>query len=188
MKYGEELIRELEAEIERYENQMSRRWDRINNGETDQEDCFVSMRVEERGRDLAKDKIKLIQNGGFDWFVEYATLDDVLVNAKWCQCRSFTGYGKTSKLRVEMPDGTVKWTQATTEKGLARIGIKRVLCKRPAWFRFSSGGSGMYGIYTGQYTTFPSDKNYATGEDASKEPVEMKDYTPTKGERKDVAE
>ena len=47
MKYGEELIRELEAEIERYENQMSRRWDRINNGETDQEDCFVSMRVEE---------------------------------------------------------------------------------------------------------------------------------------------
>jgi len=48
MKYGEELIRELEAEIERYENQMSRRWDRINNGETDQEDCFVSMRVEER--------------------------------------------------------------------------------------------------------------------------------------------
>ena len=75
MKYGEELIRELEAEIERYENQMSRRWDRINNGETDQEDCFVSMRVEERGRDLARDKIKLIQNGGFDWFVEYATLD-----------------------------------------------------------------------------------------------------------------
>ncbi len=118
MKYGEELIRELEAEIERYENQMSRRWDRINNGETDQEDCFVSMRVEERGRDLARDKIKLIQNGGFDWFVEYATLDGVLVNAKWCQCRSFTGYGKTSKLRVEMPDGTVKWTQATTEKGL----------------------------------------------------------------------
>lgn len=132
MKYGEELIRELEAEIERYENQMSRRWDRINNGETDQEDCFVSMRVEERGRDLARDKIKLIQNGGFDWFVEYATLDGVLVNAKWCQCRSFTGYGKTSKLRVEMPDGTVKWTQAATEKGLARIGIKRVLCKRPA--------------------------------------------------------
>ena len=40
MKYGEELIRELEAEIERYENQMSRRWDRINNGETDQEDCY----------------------------------------------------------------------------------------------------------------------------------------------------
>ena len=46
----------------------------------------------------------------------------------------------------------------------------------------------MYGIYTAQYTTFPSDKNYATGEDASEEPVEMKDYTPTKGERKNVAE
>ena len=54
MKYGEELIRELEAEIERYENQMSRRWDRINNGETDQEDCFVSMRVEERGEILQR--------------------------------------------------------------------------------------------------------------------------------------
>lgn len=82
MKYGKELIEELEREIKLYEETMSRRWDRINNGETDQEDCFVSMRVEERGRDLAKDKIKLIKDGGCDWFVEYATLDGVLVNAK----------------------------------------------------------------------------------------------------------
>lgn len=116
MKYGKELIEELEREIKLYEETMSRRWDRINNGETDQEDCFVSMRVEERGRDLAKDKIKLIKDGGCDWFVEYATLDGVLVNAKWCRCKSYTGYGHTSKLRIEMPDGTVKWTQATTEK------------------------------------------------------------------------
>lgn len=177
MKYGKELIEELEREIKLYEETMSRRRDRINNGETDQEDCFVSMRVEERGRDLAKDKIKLIKDGGCDWFVEYATLDGVLVNAKWCRCKSYTGYGHTSKLRIEMPDGTVKWTQATTEKGLARIGIKRVLCKRPAWFKFSSGGSGMLGVYTGQYVTFPSEKNYATGEDAGEEPVEIKEYT-----------
>lgn len=176
MKYGQELIKELEKEIKRFEEVMDRRWDRINDGQTDIEDCFMSMRCEERGRDLAKDKIRLIQNGGCDWFAEYATLDGQLVNAKWCRCKSFTGYGTTSRLRIEMPDGTVKWTSATTEKGLARIGIKRVLCKRPAWFRFSSSGSGMLAVYTGQYVTFPSDVNYATGEAASEDPIEVKEW------------
>lgn len=47
MKYGEELIRELEAEIERYENQMSRRWDRINNGRNRSRRLF---RINESGR------------------------------------------------------------------------------------------------------------------------------------------
>ncbi len=176
MRYGEELIKDLENEIKHYEEIMDRRWDRINDGQTDIDDCFMSMRCEERGRDLAKRKIELIRNGGCEWFMEYATLEGQLLNAKWCRCKSFTGYGTISKLRVEMPDGTVKWTQATTAKGLARIGIKRVLCKRPAWFKFSSGHSGMLGVYTGEYITFPSEINYATGQQAGDEPLEMKDF------------
>lgn len=176
MLYGKELIESLEKEIERYEESMNRRSERIREGLTDEEDCFISMRVEERGRELAKDKINLIKDGGCSWFVEYATLDGKILNAKWCNCRSYTGYGTTSKLRIEMPDGSVKWTQAMTAKGLARLGIKKILCKRPAWFRFSSSGSGMFGVYTGQYVLFPSDINYATGEKAGEEPLEIKEY------------
>lgn len=48
-------------------------------------------------------------------------------------------------------------------------------CKRPAWFKFSSGNSGMLGVYTGEYVPFPSDVNYATGELATVEPVEIRD-------------
>ena len=50
-----------------------------------------------------------------------------------------------------------------------------VECKRPAWFKFSSGNSGMLGVYTGTYVMFPSDVNYATGETAPSEPIEIRD-------------
>lgn len=169
MKYGQELIQELEREIEVLQKSISRRWDRINEGMTDIDDCFISERCESRGIDTAKRKIALINDGGCAWFHEYATLDGELVEARWCR----TQYG--SSLRVEMPDGKVVWTTARTAKGLAKKGIKRVMCKRPAWFKFSSGHSGMLGVYTGDYVLFPSDVNYATGEGAEVEPIEIKD-------------
>ena len=169
MRYGQELIKDLEREIETLQKSISRRWDRINEGMTDIDDCFISERCESRGIDTAKRKIALINDGGCAWFREYATLDGQLVNARWCR----TQYG--SSLRVEMPDGKVVWTTARTAKGLAKKGIKRVMCKRPAWFKFSSGNSGMLGVYTGDYVLFPSDVNYATGEGAEVEPLEIKD-------------
>lgn len=167
--YGQELIEILEKEIETLQESISKRWDRINAGWTDLDDCFMSERCESRGIDTAKRKIALIKDGGCAWFSEYATLDGTLVETMWCK----TQYG--SCLRVEMPNGEVVWTSARTQKGLAKKGLKRVMCKRPAWFRFSSGNSGMLGVYTGDYVLFPSDVNYATGETADSDPIEMVD-------------
>ena len=169
MKYGQELIRDLEEQIERTKAAMRDRQERINAMQTDEEDCFISIRCEERGLCLCEDKIRLLQNGGTEWFNEYATLDGTLVNAKWCHTR----YG--TSLRVEMPDGSVVWTNSCTKKGLAKRGLKMVRCRRPAWFCFRSSGRGMIGVYTGYYTTFPSDVNYATGEPAPIEPLEIVD-------------
>lgn len=169
MKYGNELIKSLEKEIETLQKNLSDRIDRINDGLTDFDDCFMSDRCEQRGIQTNKEKIALIKDGGCAWFLEYSTLENELVKAKWCN----TQYG--SSLRVEMPDGKIVWTRALTDKGLAKKGLKRVLCKRPAWFKFSSGNSGMLGVYTGEYVLFPSDVNYATGEIASSEPIEIKD-------------
>ena len=169
MRYGQELIQDLEREIVRLQESISNRMDRINEGMTDMDDCFISQRCETRGIDTARRKIALINDGGCAWFREYATLDGQLVDARWCR----TQYG--SSLRVEMPDGKVIWTKAMTAKGLAKKGIKRVMCKRPAWFKFSSSGCGMLGAYTGDYVLFPSDMNYATGEEAEAEPLEIKD-------------
>ena len=75
-----------------------------------------------------------------------------------------------------MPDGRVVWTTALTEKGLAKKGLKKVWCLRPAWFAFKSSSSGMLGVYSGSYVLFPSDYNYATGEVASNDPIQVKDW------------
>lgn len=169
MKYGIDLIHDLERDIEMHTNAIRNRFDRIDAGMTDMDDCFVSQRCDERGINVAKDKIRLIKDGGCAWFVEYSTLDGTPVNAKWCNTRFGTS------LRAEMPDGSVVWTTATTQKGLARKGLKMIECKRPAWYTFRSSASGMLGVYGGSYVLFPSDINYATGEDATVEPIEIRE-------------
>lgn len=169
MKYGKELIEQLEGEIALMQESISNRIDRINDGMTDWDDCFISQRCEDRGISNNKDKIALIKDGGCAWFLEYATLDGKLIDTKWVK----TQYGYS--LRAKMPDGSVVWTTASTKKGLAKKGLKKVECKRPAWYKFSSGHGGMLGVYTGSYVLFPSDVNYATGEDATSEPIEIRD-------------
>ena len=169
MTYGAELIERLESEIKTLRGAIERRIERINNWETDEDDCFISEAVEQKSIRVAQNKIALIKDGGCAWFPEYATLDGQLVKAHWCNTR----YGYS--LRVEMPDGSVVWTTSDTEKGLAKRGLKKVECKRPAWYAFHSNGSGMYGVYTGDYVLFPSDVNYATGEQSPDDPIEIRD-------------
>lgn len=169
MKYGQELIKELENDIELTQKCMRERQDRIDNMQTDEDDCFISIRCDQRELQLCKDKIALIKDGGTAWFTEYATLDGQLVDAHWCNTR----YGLS--LRAVMPDGQVIWTTALTKKGLAKKGLKMVECRRSAWYRFHSSGKGMYGVYTGSYILFPSDVNYATGEPAESDPLEIRD-------------
>lgn len=169
MEYGKKLVETLEAQIASYQKAISDRYDRINEGLTDIDDCFISHRCEERGINNARDKIDLIKRGGCAWFAEYATMDGELINAVWCDTR----YGY--KLRAEMPDGSVVWTSASTPAGLAKRGIKAVECLRPAWYAFKSSQRGMLGVYSGNYVLFPSDVNYATGEPAPAEPLEIRD-------------
>lgn len=169
MKYGAELIKQLSDEITLMEKAISDRWDRINEGLTDIDDCFISQRCEERGIATNRAKIDLINDGGCAWFPEYATLSGQIVDAHWCSTR----FG--SSLRVVMPDGSVIWTTSCTQKGLAKRGLKRVECKRPAWFKFHSSQSGMLGVYSGDYILFPSAVNYATGEPAGLEPLEIRE-------------
>lgn len=170
MKYGMDLIKELEQQIERDRKIIRDRIDRINACETDWDDCFMSQRCDERNIALANDKIDLLGGDGCAWFNEYATLDGQLVEAHWFK-NQYNGY----TLRAVMPDGRVVFTSAHTAKGLEKKGLKQVLVRRPAWFQFRSSGSGMLGVYTGEYVLVPSDINYATGRPASEYPVEVKD-------------
>lgn len=169
MVYGPELIAQLEAENARLRAAMDERAQRVADWQTDEDDCFLSQRVEERAISTNRDKIDLLRRGGLAWFQEYATTGGELVNARWCNTR----YG--CRLRVVFPDGRVVWTSADTKKGLARVGLRRVRCLRPAWFCFKSSGAGLAGVYSGSYFLFPSDTNYATGEPAPAEPVKIEE-------------
>lgn len=169
MKYGMELVAELEREIALMQEARRDRAERIDNGLTDMDDCFLSERCEERGVANNREKITLIKNGGCAWFVEYATLEGDLVEARWVS----TKYG--TSLVAKMPNGETVWTTATTAKGLAKKGLKRVECKRPAWYTFK-GANGLLGVYSGSYVLFPSNVNYATGEPATVEPLEVREY------------
>ena len=41
MKYGQELVKELEQDIELTKKSMANRQERINNWMTDEDDCFI---------------------------------------------------------------------------------------------------------------------------------------------------
>ena len=168
MKYGQELIESLEREIVTLQGAIDRRAERIANWETDEDDCFISERVESRAISLNRNKIALIKNGGCAWFVEYATTNGTIVNARWCNTR----YGY--KLRVEMPNGEIVWTNGG-KKALSKRGLKEVECKRPAWYAYKTPYGGMMGVYCGSYELFPSDWNYATGEEAAEQPLEIRE-------------
>ena len=169
MLYGKELIEKLQNTINSNKETINNRFDRISDGSTDMDDCFVSQHFDEMAISEAEKKIKLINNGGAAWFNEYATLDGQLVNSAEC----ITQYGWTR--RFEMPNGEVVFSSAHTAKGLAKKGLKEVRCLRPAWYEFKSCGTGMMGAYSGDYVLVPSDVNYATGEKASEEPIKIEE-------------
>lgn len=172
MLYGAELIKSLEMQKARIREIQEDRAKRIANMETDEDDCFISIRCDDRNSSLIDDKIRLIKDGGCHWFVEYQSTSGVHEKKhNWFE-NKFGGWS----LRVELMDGTVIYTSADTEKGLAKKGLKKVLALRPAWFAFHSSERGMMGVWSGSYVEFPSDVNYATGEPASREPVAVKPF------------
>lgn len=170
VKYGQELIESLMRKREVIEARIANRRDRIDTWQTDEEDCFISMKVDADALSQIDMKLYLLRNGGTSKFREYATLDGKIVNARWCN----TKYGW--KLRVVMPNGEVIWTSSDTKNGLAKRGLKQVICTRPAWIRFTTNDTGLNGVMSGYYTEFPSRFNYATGDVASDDPIEMVDY------------
>ena len=62
--FGEELRKSIEAEKQRYIDTMNRRDERIANGEEDEDDCFMSIRVESQAIDRCNMELEILKGDG----------------------------------------------------------------------------------------------------------------------------
>lgn len=147
---------EITESIERVRESQRNRAERIANCEVDDTDCFMSIASDRAALELYEKQLEILNDGGYAWFTEYATLDGQLVDARWVETR----YG--AKLVADMPNGETVWTTATTDKGLAKRGLRKVRVKRAAWADF---GSPWATVYASKY-------NRATGKEENG-PVEV---------------
>lgn len=152
-------IESLEAEIARINKVIDSRNERIVNGETDEDDCFISIRVNENAIKEANLQIDIIKNGGTSWFDWYTDMNNVpCVDARWVD----TKFG--GSMVVNFADGRTVWTTAQTEKGLAKKGLKKVEARFPVWTKTYCHGSGMLGVFNSSVGTYRAELNRATGE------------------------
>ena len=151
-KYGAELAEQIKNERKILEVAIERRAERIANWETDEEDTFMSQRVEEQGIYECNLKLQILEGDGF---METEVVLDENDNEVRVNC-VHTRYGWKYV-------GNNIWAasmKALLKKTGWRMDVKRV----PAWVKFVPGGSGMYGVYTGRYEVVPWHTNMVTGE------------------------
>lgn len=124
----------------------------------------------------AEMEIEIIKNGGTAWFDWYTDLNgEVCTDARWVN----TKYG--TSLVVNFADGRTIWTSATTEKGLARKGLKQICARFPVWVKSFCNGSGLLGVFNSSVGQYRAELNRATGE-YHPEPYEIAPYRGHDGE------
>ena len=153
MKYGEELRKEIEADIEYTREIQRRRDERIANWETDEDDCFVSIRVEEQSIANGKLQLEILATDGLMDF--NAVIDE---NGKEVRIHEFRNkWGGWSVVG----NGIF----ASSKKALLKkTGWQEKVIRVPVWTKFVTHGSGLYGAYTGSYEKVRWHTNMVTGE------------------------
>lgn len=97
MKKGLELIAELEAEMQAKNNSHSDRITRIDNCDTDINDCFLSIHSEANAISELNAKISILKNGGVHEFEKLANIngdiieDSRIVETKYGECWAANG-------------------------------------------------------------------------------------------------
>lgn len=161
MKYGKELLAELNQSLFNSQNVQKERQERIDNWQTDSDDCATSIRMSSHNDSIDRMKIEILENGGLSEFECLCDLKGNVVSEKMVDGR----YGACWLIKDEYQEEFGKFVgEPRKESTLTRKGLKWGTIKKAAWVSFKSNGSGMMGAYTGQAVVFPSRVNYWTGE------------------------
>lgn len=153
MAYGKELAEQVKADRQRYIDNMDNRAERIRNWQTDDEDCFLSQRVEEQGISECNMKLEILKGDGLMDFEGLFDQDGKEIRYKWIGTRFGTRIVANGIFANSM-EALLKKTGWTTRT-----------IQVPAWVTFSSGsGGGMCAVYTGSYVITRWHTNMVTGE------------------------
>ena len=151
MKYGEELKQAIIREKETLQAAIDRRAERIARWETDEEDCFLSQRVEEQGIRNCDKRLAIISGDGLMDFEGWFD-GDREVYVRWVHTRYGGAY---------VYNGVFASSQKALQK---KTGLTRKTIRVPAWTKFSTPYSGLYGAYCGDYEVVRWHTNMVTGE------------------------
>lgn len=150
--YGEELRKSVEATKKRMQDAIVRRMERIARWETDDDDCFMSQRVEEQAIAECNMQLSILDGDGMMDFEGWFDADENEVRVRWVHTRYGGAY-------------VFNGIFASSEKAMCKkANLHRKVIRVPVWTRFSAGGSGMFGVYCGSYERVRWHTNMVTGE------------------------
>lgn len=152
--YGAELAESIKESIRHTEEIQKRRDERIANWETDEDDCFMSIRVEDQALANYRTQLEILATDGL---MDYTAVVDengkeVSVHCfrnKWGGW-SYVGNGIFASTKQALLKKT-GWTEKTI--------------RVPVWTKFVGGcGGGLCSVYTGRYEKVRWHTNMVTGE------------------------
>ena len=152
--YGEELRQDILKRKQTLMDAIARREERIARWETDEDDCFLSQRVEEQGILECNMQLKILDTDGTEEW-------DVIVDENGDEVRTHWFMNKWGKDTI-VGNGVFASSEAAL---LKKTGWKKVTIRVPVWTQFRAGaGGGMCGVYNGSYSVVRWHTNMVTGE------------------------
>ena len=151
--YGEELRASILETKKIMQARIDDRINRINNCETDMDECFISQHIEEDAIRECNMQLEILDGDGcWDWNV---FVDE---NGKEVRVHCFTNkWGGDSYVANGVFASSIKALMKKT-------GIKETTIRVPVWTKFVSSGSGMCGVYGGSTQVVRWHTNMVTGE------------------------
>ncbi len=151
--YGEELKASIMAHRQHLIDAMARRQERIDNCETDYDDCFVSIHVESDGIKACNMQIEILEGDGL---MDYTAIVDQ--NGNEVRVHFFENqWGRTSVVGNGVFASSIKAL-------LKKTGWEEKTIRVPAWTKFCTSGRGMAGVMSGSTEVVRWHTNMVTGE------------------------
>lgn len=151
--YGNELREQILKARETTLACIRNRQERINNWQTDEDDCFMSIRADEQALDKYAMELEILDGDGTqDW--------SVILDENGEEVRTHWFKNKWNRYTI-----VGRGVFASSEKALLKkTGWTKATKRVPVWVKFVSNGSGLCGVYTGSYEVVRWHTNMVTGE------------------------